>query len=150
MILCILVGFSLAILQPSLVFGHTIYPTPEEFFDDSDLIVLGRIISYDDVIQERIYQIEVKEYVKKPDNFEDSKIIGVVSCNPNPLEDTSFIAGCPTYEIDQTVFFGLLEKSEDQLSIFSGLVVQNQNCTGQQLLQAVNPTISISVLQGEK
>jgi hypothetical protein len=151
-ILIILIGIIVAgiIVQPNPVFGVWFYPTPEEFYNESDLIIVGRILSYDDSKPDMRYQIEIKEYVKKPENYEDSKIIDVFSCNPNPPPGNGIMGGCQTFEKDQDVFFGLQENQDGRFGISYGYVVQNQNCTGKQLVQTVNPTTGITILQNEK
>lgn len=138
------------ILQSNQVFGVQFYPTPEEFYKESDLIIIGKILSYDDSEIYMRYQIEVKEYVKKPENYESPKIIDVFSCNPNPPYGNVIVGGCQTFEKDQEVFFGLQENQDERFGISYGYVVQNRNCTGEQLVQTVNPTTSITILQNEK
>jgi serpin B len=137
------------ILQLPLAFSHTIYPTPEEFYNSSDLIVLGKILSYDDIQQDRKYVVEIKEYVKKPENYDETKTINVFGCNPHPTSGSA-IVGCQTFEKDQNIFFGISQNNDGKLFASYGFVVQNPNCTGEQLVQTVNQVTSLSVLQNNK
>ena len=145
----VLVVFSFSI--QNMAFGHTIYPTPEEFYKESDLILVSKILSYDDDRTERRYQIEIKEFVKKPDHFENMKRIDIFGCNPNPTA-RSLATGyrCQAFENDQNVFLGLEEKQDKRFYITGGFIIQNQNCTGQQLLEAVSPTTEFKVVQNNK
>ncbi|MEM3064744.1 MAG: hypothetical protein QW177_05160 [Candidatus Nitrosotenuis sp.] len=133
------------------VSAHRIYPTPEEFYKESDLIVLGKVLSYDYDKSDIRYHIEVKEYVKKPASFEDAKRIEVFGCNPTPPSGAVIMGGgCQTFELSQDVFFGLEEKPYKKFLISEGFVVENPNCTGEQLVQAINPTSGIGVYQNQK
>jgi hypothetical protein len=132
-------------------YAHRIYPTPEEFYKESDLIILGKVLSYDYDKSDIRYKIEVKEYVKKPSNYDDSKRIEIFGCNPTPPAGAPIVGGgCQTFEKNQNVFLGLVEKPYKKLYISDGFVVQNQNCTGEQLVQAINPTFSIKIQQNQK
>lgn len=132
-------------------YGHRIYPTPEEFYKESDVIILGKILSYDYDKSDIRYQIEIKEYVKKPSNYDDSKRIEIFGCNPTPPSGFGVIGGgCQTFEQGQDVFFGLEEKPYKKLYISDGFIVENPKCTGKQLVQAISPTSSIGVYQNQK
>lgn len=132
-------------------YGHRIYPTPEEFYKGSDMIILGKILSYDYDKSDIRYQIQVKEYVKKPSSYDDSNRIEIFGCNPTSPSGVIIAGGgCQTFEKNQDVFLGLEEKPYKKFYISDGFIVENPRCTGKQLVQAISPTSSIGVYQNQK
>jgi hypothetical protein len=148
----IIVGIVLSLtFFTSAADGHRIYPTPEEFYKESDLIILGKVLSYDYDRSDIRYQIEVKEYVKKPSSYENSKRIDIFGCNPTPPSGFGIIGGgCQTFEKNQDIFVGLEEKPYKKFFISDGFIVENPNCTGKQLIQAISPTFSLEIYQNQK
>lgn len=145
-----IIGMMISLVFLNSASAHRIYTTPEEFYKESDLIILGKILSYD-YDKDIRYQIEVKEYVKKPASFEDSKRIEVFGCNPTPPSGVRIMGGgCQTFERGQDVFFGLEEKPYKKFFISEGFIVENPNCTGRQLVHAISPTFDLRIYQDQK
>ena len=121
------------IIPISSIHGIVIPMTSEEVLDHFDLIVMGTITNVEKFENRTVtFQIEIEEFLKKPDSFTNNQTLFALGCEPTKKRMTG--THCPEFEIGERGLFLLSESSQGYELSFTSQV-SDARCTAEQFLE---------------